>query len=52
MPCCTRYCRADPRRLTPALADEGMWTYDNFPAATVREKYGVDINAAWLDACG
>ena len=33
----------------PAAADEGMWTFDNFPAATVKAKYGVDIDAAWLD---
>jgi Peptidase S46 len=33
----------------PARADEGMWTFDRFPAATVRERYGVDITPAWLD---
>jgi hypothetical protein len=33
----------------PARADEGMWTFDNFPAATVKEKLGVDITPAWLD---
>ena len=33
----------------PACADEGMWTYDNFPAATVKAKYGVTIDQAWLD---
>jgi hypothetical protein len=32
-----------------ALADEGMWTFDNFPSAVVRERYGVDIDRAWLD---
>lgn len=32
-----------------APADEGMWTFDNFPAAAVRAKYGVDIDQAWLD---
>jgi len=32
-----------------AAADEGMWTVDNFPSATVREKYGVTIDGAWLD---
>jgi hypothetical protein len=31
-----------------ALADEGMWTFDNFPKATVKQKYGVDIDDAWL----
>src|SRR4051812_42814978 len=32
-----------------ALADEGMWTFDNFPSATVKAKYGVNIDNAWLD---
>ncbi|MFL5238572.1 MAG: S46 family peptidase [Rhizomicrobium sp.] len=31
------------------LADEGMWTFDNFPSATVKAKYGVNIDKAWLD---
>ncbi len=31
------------------LADEGMWTFDNFPAAAVKAKYGVAIDPAWLD---
>ena len=29
-------------------ADEGMWTTFNFPKATVKQKYNVDINDAWL----
>ncbi len=33
----------------PASADEGMWTFDNFPANAVKAKYGVDIDKAWLD---
>src|SRR5882724_1829861 len=33
----------------PALADEGMWTFDNFPSAAVKAKYGVDIDQKWLD---
>jgi hypothetical protein len=32
-----------------AYADEGMWTFDNFPSASVRQTYGVDITPAWLD---
>jgi hypothetical protein len=32
----------------PAAADEGMWTFQNFPRATVKEKYGVDIGESWL----
>ncbi|RYG86569.1 S46 family peptidase, partial [bacterium] len=33
----------------PALADEGMWTYDNFPSAAVKQKFGVDLPQPWLD---
>lgn len=33
----------------PALADEGMWTFDNVPAATIKQKYRADITPAWLD---
>jgi len=32
-----------------AHADEGLWTFDNFPAAAVKAKYGVTIDKAWLD---
>jgi V8-like Glu-specific endopeptidase len=32
-----------------ASADEGMWTFHDFPSATVKQKYGVDINQQWLD---
>ncbi len=32
-----------------ALADEGMWTVDNFPSATVEDKYGLVIDEPWLD---
>ena len=34
---------------TPAAADEGMWTFDNFPIAMVNAKYGTHIDQAWLD---
>ncbi len=30
-------------------ADEGMWTFDNFPASAVNKKFGVNITPAWLD---
>jgi hypothetical protein len=33
----------------PALADEGMWTYNNFPASKVKEKYGFAPTQEWLD---
>jgi hypothetical protein len=32
-----------------AHADEGMWTFDNFPMAKVNAKYHTDIDQAWLD---
>ncbi len=35
--------------ITMAFADEGMWTFDKFPAKTVKQKYGTDITKAWLD---
>src|SRR3989441_2792899 len=31
-----------------ARADEGMWTFDNFPAKKVRQKYGFSPDAQWL----
>ncbi len=34
---------------SPAQADEGMWTFDNFPARTVQHEYGVRIDQDWLD---
>lgn len=33
----------------PAAADEGMWTFDNFPSAQVKQKYGFGPDKAWLD---
>jgi hypothetical protein len=32
-----------------ALADEGMWTFDNPPVKQLREKYGFTPTQAWLD---
>ncbi|HYK25603.1 MAG TPA: S46 family peptidase [Steroidobacteraceae bacterium] len=32
-----------------ARADEGMWTFQNFPAASVASKYGVEITPQWLE---
>jgi hypothetical protein len=34
---------------TGALADEGMWTFDNFPIAAVNQEYSLHIDQAWLD---
>jgi hypothetical protein len=32
-----------------AAAEEGMWTFDNFPAQAVKDAYGWAPDAAWLD---
>jgi hypothetical protein len=34
---------------TPAPADEGMWTFDDFPADRVEKAYGFRPDQAWLD---
>ncbi|MBS1150739.1 MAG: hypothetical protein H6Q89_2437, partial [Myxococcaceae bacterium] len=34
---------------TPALADEGMWTFNHFPAEKVKSKYGWSPTQEWLD---
>lgn len=33
----------------PAAADEGMWTFDGFPAEAVADKYGWSPDQEWLD---
>ncbi|MBF0665368.1 MAG: S46 family peptidase [Brevundimonas sp.] len=32
-----------------ASAEEGMWTFDNFPIARANQTLGTDIDQAWLD---
>ncbi|HJY30365.1 MAG TPA: S46 family peptidase [Pyrinomonadaceae bacterium] len=32
-----------------ALADEGMWTFNNVPRAEIKKKYGFDITDEWLN---
>ncbi|HEY7753208.1 MAG TPA: S46 family peptidase [Steroidobacteraceae bacterium] len=32
-----------------AVADEGMWTFDNPPREAIASKYGVTLDDAWLD---
>ena len=32
-----------------AGADEGMWTFDNFPTASVQKAYGAQVTTPWLD---
>lgn len=34
---------------TAASADEGMWTFDNFPSAKVLQQYGFAPDQKWLD---
>jgi hypothetical protein len=31
-----------------AIADEGMWTFNNVPRAEIKKKYGFEITDAWL----
>lgn len=31
-----------------ALADEGMWPFNNVPRADIKRKYGFDVTDAWL----
>ncbi len=33
----------------PARADEGMWTFDNFPKQAVKARYGFEPTDAWLE---
>jgi hypothetical protein len=33
----------------PAIADEGMWTYNSFPSAQVGKSYGFPPSQHWLD---
>src|SRR5262245_46985936 len=35
--------------LVPAAADEGMWTFNNFPAEQVEKAYGFRPDQRWLD---
>src|SRR6185437_16589887 len=30
------------------LADEGMWTFQDFPTRAVKRQYGVEVTPAWL----
>ena len=32
----------------PALADEGMWTFNNVPRAEIKKRYGFDVTDEWL----
>src|SRR6266487_1482172 len=31
-----------------AVADEGMWAFNNVPRAEIKKKYGFEITDAWL----
>src|ERR1700749_3720217 len=33
----------------PSRADEGMWTFNDFPSAKVGQAYGFTPDAAWLE---
>src|SRR4030095_13844892 len=32
-----------------ARADEGMWTFDNFPKEKLKQKYGISVDDKWLE---
>ncbi|MEZ5499781.1 MAG: S46 family peptidase [Steroidobacteraceae bacterium] len=34
---------------TVGRADEGMWTFDNFPASEIASRHGVNISRDWLE---
>ena len=38
-----------PFLVSRAMADEGMWTFDNFPSARVKQLYGFAPDPTWLD---
>ncbi|HEY2154792.1 MAG TPA: S46 family peptidase, partial [Isosphaeraceae bacterium] len=33
----------------PVLADEGMWTFDNLPLKTLKERYGFEPSKEWIE---
>jgi hypothetical protein len=35
--------------VVPALADEGLWTFDNPPAKLLKERFGFELTRPWLD---
>ncbi|HEX7955624.1 MAG TPA: S46 family peptidase, partial [Pyrinomonadaceae bacterium] len=32
----------------PALADEGMWTFNNLPRAEIKRRYGFEVTDDWV----
>lgn len=36
-------------QLSPAVADEGMWVFDNLPLKTLKEKYGFEPTPQWVE---
>jgi hypothetical protein len=46
---CLAFFLAPAAMTSRAWADEGMWTFDNFPSAKVKAAYGVTVDQAWLD---
>ena len=51
----TRLCRAALATLLlaaapapPALADEGMWTFNNLPRAEIKRRYGFEVTDDWV----
>ena len=34
--------------INPALADEGMWTFNNVPRTEIKRRYGFEVTDSWL----
>jgi hypothetical protein len=49
LPAAVAFAAAFAMALAPARADEGMWTFDHFPAAAVAKQYGFAPDQKWLD---
>ncbi|MFL6739026.1 MAG: S46 family peptidase [Sphingomicrobium sp.] len=46
---CAAFAAVVSLQFSAARADEGMWTFDAFPAAKMRTDYGWSPDQAWLD---
>src|SRR5919206_3497493 len=33
---------------SPALADEGMWTFNNLPRSEIKKRYGFEVTDEWV----
>jgi hypothetical protein len=42
-------CLAVPAAVLPSRAGEGLWPYNQFPTATIKQKHAFDVEPAFLD---